>query len=116
MYQKALAIALTAKGLSIEEQYPLSVSFRGQIIGQFFADILVEQTVLVEIKAVSCLAEIHKAQLINYIKATGMEIGLLVNFGNQKLEFCRFDNRFEDQKVKKSLSPLHPLYPCKSFI
>lgn len=59
----------------------------------FFADILVEEKVLIELKAVSGLANEHYAQLLNYLKATALEVGLLVNFGNSKIEYRRFDNR-----------------------
>ena len=89
VYEKALLIALQQKGLTAVAQVPIDVSFRGNSVGQFFADILVEDAVIVELKAVSALAPEHKAQLINYLKATGMEVGLLVNFGNPKLEYRR---------------------------
>ena len=95
IYQNALMIALQEKGLTIEREHPLAVSFRGQIVGQFYADILVEDKIILELKAVSALTDIHKAQLINYLKATGIEVGLLLNFGNPKLEYRRFDNRFK---------------------
>jgi GxxExxY protein len=90
VYEKALLIALQQKGLTAVAQVPIEVSFRGNSVGQFFADILVEDAVIVELKAVSALAPEHKAQLINYLKATGIEVGLLVNFGNPKLEYRRF--------------------------
>lgn len=82
-------IALKQKGLKAVAQVPIDVSFRGNTVGQFFADILVEDVVIIELKAVSALAPEHKAQVINYLKATGIEIGLLVNFGNPKLEYRR---------------------------
>jgi GxxExxY protein len=98
VYQNALMIALQEKGLTIEREYPLAVSFRGQIVGQFYADILVEGKIILELKAVSALSDIHKAQVINYLKATGIEVGLLINFGNPKLEYRRFDNRFKKEE------------------
>jgi len=94
VYQNAMMIALQEKGLSVEREHPLSVSFRGQNVGQFYADILVENTIIVELKAVSALTDIQKAQVINYLKATGKDVGLLINFGNPKLEYRRFENRF----------------------
>jgi len=90
VYEKALLIALHQKGLKAIAQFPIEVLFREQSVGQFYADILVENTIIVEVKSVSSLAPEHKAQLINYLKATGIEIGLLVNFGNPKLEYRRF--------------------------
>ncbi len=88
-----MLVALKQKGLRAAAQVPLLVNFRGVIVGEFYADILVEGKVLVKLKAVSCLANEHYAQLLNYLKATALEVGLLVNFGNPKLEYRRFDNR-----------------------
>lgn len=89
VYEKALLIALTQKGLNAKAQVPIVVYFRGQTVGQFFADILVEGKVIVELKAISAISPEHKAQVINYLKSTEIEVGLLVNFGNPKLEYCR---------------------------
>ena len=81
-------------------QMPLLVKFCGVIVVEFYADILVEGKVLVELKAVSGLAKEHYAQLMNYLKATSLEVGLLINFGNPKLEYRRFDNRsLQNQKI-----------------
>jgi GxxExxY protein len=101
VYQNALMIALKTKGLAVEQEHPLSVSFRSQIVGQFFADILVENKVIVELKAVTALTDVHKAQVINYLKATGIEVGLLVNFGCPKLDYRRFDNHFKKGQENK---------------
>jgi len=92
VYQNALMIALTEKGLSAKSQEPLSVQFHSQPVGQFYADILVEDKVIIEIKAVSVLTGEHQAQVINYLKGTGKEIGLLVNFGRPKVEYKRLRN------------------------
>lgn len=89
VYEKALLIALRQKGLEAKAQFPLSVGFRGQTIGEFYADILLEGKIIIELKAVRSLTPEHQAQLINYLKATGIEIGLLVNFGNSRLEYKR---------------------------
>jgi GxxExxY protein len=89
VYEKALLIALREKGLQASAQVPIQVSFRGHNVGQFYADILVENTIVVELKTASALTPEHKAQLINYLKATGIEVGLLVNFGQPKLEYRR---------------------------
>jgi GxxExxY protein len=85
-------IALQGKGFKIQAQASLSVLFRGQAVGQFYADILVEDKVIIEIKAVNALTGEHQAQLINYLKGTGKEIGLLVNFGRPKIEYKRLYN------------------------
>lgn len=89
VYQKALLIALKEKGLAVNCQHPISVKFRGQVVGEFLADILVEEKVIVELKATKAIAPEHMAQTINYLKATGIEVGLQINFGNPVLEFKR---------------------------
>ncbi len=100
VYEKALLIALRQKGLRAENQVPLKVKFRGATVGEFFVDILVENRVLIELKTVGNLTGDHYAQTINYLKATEIEVGLLVNFGNPKLEYRRFNNRFlETEKI-----------------
>ena len=89
VYEKALLVALREKGIDAASQVPMAVSFRGQNVGEFFADIIVESKVVVEVKAVKRLLPEHSAQVINYLKATGMEVGLLVNFGGPKVEIRR---------------------------
>jgi len=93
VYEKALLVAVRQKGLKAEEQYPVRVCFRGVPVGEFFADLLVEGKVVVELKAVKALAPEHQAQVINYLKATGIEVGLLVNFGSPKIEYRRLTRR-----------------------
>ena len=89
VYEKALLVALGEKGIDAASQVPMAVSFRGQNVGEFFADIIVESKIVVEVKAVKRLLPEHSAQVINYLKATGMEVGLLVNFGGPKVEIKR---------------------------
>ncbi len=83
--------------MKAEKEVVLNVKFRGLPVGEFKVDILVEDKVIVELKAVNALASEHKAQTINYLKASGIEVGLLVNFGNPKIECRRFDNKFIEQ-------------------
>ena len=90
VYEKAMAIALQEKGISVQCQQPLQVHFRKRIIGDFYADLVVEGKVIVELKAAKAIAPEYQAQIINYLKATGIEVGLLINFGNPKLEYKRF--------------------------
>lgn len=63
------------------QQAPISVRFDGEVVGEYFADLLVNRVVIVEVKAADKLCEAHEAQLLNYLKATGIEVGLLLNFG-----------------------------------
>ncbi len=89
VYEKSLMVALAQKGIVARSQVRLNVKFRGVIVGEFCADMLVDEKVIVEIKAVHRLMPEHKAQVINYLKATGIEVGLLIYFGNPKLEYSR---------------------------
>jgi len=89
VYEKALMIELKSRGLSVGNQMPLKVIYKEQIVGEYFADLLVEGKVIVEIKAVRHLLKEHQAQLLNYLKATGIQVGLLVNFTRNKAEIKR---------------------------
>jgi GxxExxY protein len=93
VYENAVIIELSKSGLNCLPQAPIRVVYDGNIVGEYFADILVEEKVIVEIKAVRNLIEEHEAQLLNYLKATAIEVGLLLNFGVRP-EFKRkaFDN------------------------
>ena len=95
VYEKSLIIALREEGLNCESQIPLQVTFRGYFVGEFTPDIVVENCVLLELKAVKKIAPEHIAQVLNYLKATGLPVCMLINFGNAKLEYRRFNNRFE---------------------
>jgi GxxExxY protein len=97
VYEKALLLSLRQKGLSAICQYPIMVMFRGECVGDFYADVFVEGKVIVELKAVKAIAPEHQTQVINYLNATGIEVGLLLNFGNPKLEYKRF-TRSKDYK------------------
>lgn len=99
VYQKSLVFALQQKGLKVEFEVPLKVKFRGSIVGEFYADILVEDKIVVELKTVKSFSNEHFAQVINYLKATGLEVGLIINFGNSKLEYRRVDNKFIPNKI-----------------
>jgi len=89
VYQKALTIALIQKGLTVEEQVPLKVKFRGQVVGDFYPDILVSSKLILELKSIKSINSEHEAQMINYLKATGLNVGLIINFGRTKLEWKR---------------------------
>lgn len=89
VYENALAHLLRKSGLQVAEQHPIKVEFDGIVVGEFVADLLVENRVLVELKAVSMLKDGHMAQALNYLRATGVEICLLINFGTTKVEIKR---------------------------
>ncbi len=88
VYENALAFELREMGLSVECQKPLKVAYRNQIVGEYFADLVVEGKVIIELKAMETIHEAHLRQLQNYLKATEIEVGLLLNFG-RKPEFKR---------------------------
>ncbi len=88
VYENALLIELNKSGLIAERQKPIKVQYESQIVGEYFADIIVNNKVILELKAVESLIEEHELQLINYLKATKIELGLLLNFG-KKPEICR---------------------------
>jgi GxxExxY protein len=81
VYQNALVIELTKADLKVEQEKKVKVSYEGKVIGDFTADVVVEEKVILELKSVKQLHAAHEAQLINYLKATGIEVGLLINFG-----------------------------------
>jgi GxxExxY protein len=81
VYENALFEELKCCGLKVEAQKPIAVSYKGNVVGEYFADIVVEDTVILELKALEKLTDIHELQLKNYLKATGRELGLLINFG-----------------------------------
>ena len=90
VYEKALLIALRQRGHLAISQHPMTVMFRGADVGIFYADLVVDEKVIVELKAVKAITPEHQAQVINYLQATGIEVGLLINFGNPKLEYKRY--------------------------
>jgi len=94
VYENALRIELQRDGLHVQQQHPVVVSYRAEVVGEYFADLLVENAVLVELKAVKMLKQTHTAQCINYLKAAGLKICLLLNFGKPKLEIKRIVNDF----------------------
>lgn len=88
VYLNAMIIELTKQKIYVEKQKPIKVYYSENVVGEYFADIFVENTVIVELKAAECLVEEHELQLVNYLKATDKEVGLLLNFG-KKPEFRR---------------------------
>ncbi len=89
VYERSLLIELHHAGLHATPQVPLSVYYREECVGQFFADILVNRLVIIELKAGESLSKAHEIQLVNYLTATGMPVGLLINFGPEKVEVRR---------------------------
>ena len=89
VYEKALLIELKRRGLNAGSQVPIRVFYKDNTVGEYIADLLVEGKVIVELKTVEKLDKVHEAQLLNYLKATGIQVGLLVNFKHPKAEIKR---------------------------
>ena len=81
VYESALRIELEQEGLTVKQQEPIKVHYKGHVVGDFYADLWVEERVIVELKAVQALTTAHEVQLVNYLTATGVDVGLLINFG-----------------------------------
>ena len=89
VYEKCLLVELRKAGLQAESQVPISVYYDDEVVGDFFADVFIEDDIIVELKSVSNLIKAHEVQLVNYLVATGKSIGLLINFGEEKVEVKR---------------------------
>lgn len=99
VYQKALAHELRKASLTVECEKPIQVTYDGVVVGDFSADMFVEGVVMVENKAVQTLNPAHEVQLVNYLTATGIEIGLLLNFGAERLEFKRKHRTYKPKQL-----------------
>lgn len=90
VYENALAVELAQAKVAVKQQKAIPVKYRNAVVGDYIADLVVEGRVILEIKAARQLDSAHEAQLLNYLKATGIRVGLLLNFGRSKLQFKRF--------------------------
>ncbi len=94
VYENALALELRNAGLTVEQQRPINVLYRGAVVGEFIADILVEGHIILELKAAKGLDEAHFAQCLNYLKGTVLKLCLLINFGTPRAQVGRVVNNF----------------------
>ena len=92
VYENALVLELRKAGLAVEQQRGVRVMYGGTVVGEYFADLLVEEEIVIELKAIKALDEAHRAQCVNYLKASGLRLGLLLNFGRSRLEIKRIAN------------------------
>jgi len=90
VYSNALLFELRQMGVGCEQEVPFKVRYKEAVIGDYCADLIVERRVLVELKACAGLERVHEAQILNYLKASGIRVGLLMNFGKPKLDYRRF--------------------------
>ncbi len=98
VYENALAVELKQTGLTVVQQKPIEIRYRDVLVGEYVADLLVENQVLVELKAVKDLEDVFYAQCLNYLKATGFKVCLLLNFGKPELQARRISSRKEWSK------------------
>ena len=99
VYEKSMVIELLKNGIQVQSQHPIQVRYENQVVGDFYADLLIENHLIIELKAVTKLAAAHEVQLVNYLNATGLNHGLLINFG-PKIE------------VKRKYRDYNPKYSC----
>jgi len=108
VYEKCLMIELHKAGLPAQAQVAIPVYYENELVGDFRADILVEETVLVELKSIKALAATQEAQLVNYLVATGKEVGLLINFGETRVEVKRKTRKpgsdFKEERIRSELT------------
>ena len=99
IYQRAFAIEMTSRGISYSREHEMQINYKGHHIGTRRVDFFVEDLIMVEIKAVIDLQDVHLAQAMNYVEASHLEIGLLINFGSKSLQHKRVHN---NNKIKES--------------
>ena len=92
VYENALALELKNSGLMVEQQKKIDVKYKDQIVGEYYADILVNDDIILELKTVKSIEPVHVAQCLNYLKGTGKKIGLIINFGNPRIQIKRIRN------------------------
>ncbi len=102
VYENALAHEMTRNGLDVEQQYEIPVWYDDKLVGEYVADLLVEKRVLVELKAVKDLNEIHMAQCLNYLNATMLHVCLLLNFGNPRVQVKRIVRNLPDDRCSSA--------------
>lgn len=90
VYENALMILFQREGIQAEQQAPIKVYFDGKVVGDYVADILIENKIIIELKSVEKIINAHKAQVLNYLSATGVHLGIILNFGKEELTFERF--------------------------
>jgi GxxExxY protein len=101
VYENALRIELEKLGHRVKQQEPIKVNYQGQLVGEYYADLWVDEAVVIELKAVQALAKIHEVQLVNYLSATGIDTGLVLNFGPS----VQVKRKFREYTSKALLNP-----------
>ena len=107
VYENALLIELRKRGLAVRQQEPIKVFYEGEVVGDYFADLWVENWIIVELKAVRSLTQEHEVQLVNYLTATQTDSGLLLNFGSS----VDVKRKYREYKLKQSFRRINPVNP-----
>ena len=90
VYENAMMVLSRREGIHAKQQAPITVYFDGEVVGDYYADILVEDKIILELKAIEEIADAHRAQTLNYLKATGLHLAIFLNFGKERLQYERF--------------------------
>ena len=90
VYENAMMVLSRREGIHAKQQAPITVYFDGEVVGDYYANILVEDKIILELKAIEKIADAHRAQTLNYLKATGLRLAILLNFGKERLQYERF--------------------------
>jgi GxxExxY protein len=110
VYENALRVELIRRGLSVKQQEPIKVYYLGELVGDYYADLLVENRIVVELKAVLALTKEHEVQLVNYLTATRTETGLLINFGSS-VQVKRKFRRYQQTERSPKINPVNLVNP-----
>jgi GxxExxY protein len=114
VYKKALQFELIRAGFKVELEKPIQIRYESIIVGDYFADILVNDELIVEIKAIVALATEHEVQVVNYLTATGKDVGLLLNFGARSLEFKKKFRVYRESNAEPFMFRENPVNPANS--
>lgn len=106
VYEKCLIIELRECGLVAETQKPITVKYRNEVVGDFVADIIVNDTIILELKSVRQIAKAHEMQLVNYLVATKKPVGLIINFGEHKVDVKRKLKELNNMNIKDPVNPV----------
>jgi len=113
VYKNALMVELKSIGIDAEKEVTIAVDYRGVRVGNYQADIVVEKILILELKAVSTLVARHEAQLVNYLTATGVDDGLLINFGASSLQFKHKFRQYNAPQSSPHKNPVNPVNPVE---
>ncbi|MHC4872713.1 MAG: GxxExxY protein [Planctomycetota bacterium] len=94
VYENAMVVELQKRKISVQQQHPIKIFYDEVSIGEYFADLFIENEIIVELKVAKAIDNTHQAQLLNYLKATNLQLGLLLNFSKQKVEIKRMSNNY----------------------